>query len=507
MTPGFVVRVAAAAALLGAASPAHRLSAQTASIDSLVESARTAFHVPGVGLAVIKGDSIVLARGYGTRATGQDAPVDARTIFAIGSASKAFTAAGLAILADAGKLAWDDPVTKHLPEFEMYDAYASKEMRLRDLVTHRSGLQRGDLLWYGTSLTREEIVRRVRFLKPTWSLRTTFGYQNLMYLTAGQVSARLEGKPWDDVIRDRFFGPLEMPTASTTIRALAGRENLASPHSRSNDTTRVIPWRNIDNIAPAGSINASALEMANWVRMWLNKGRFNGRQILSESQVAEATRPQFVINDPLWQVLFGDVGSFLTYGFGWIVQDYQGHKLVSHGGNIDGMSALIAFVPGANVGVVILTNLNGTLATKAILMGVLDRMLGLTARDWVGDTRRLTDMLEAQGRMAQKRREDARARDTRPSLALSGYTGTFSDSLYGDITVREEGGRLVFGVGLRPDTRAPLEHWHHDSFQGNWTDPTLGRTMVTFQFDADGKVKAVDVEGLATFVKVPERTR
>jgi len=507
MTPGTIVRVAAAAALLGSAPPPLRLSAQTASIDSLVEAARTAFHVPGVGLAVIKGDSVILAKGYGTRTIGQHAPVDARTIFAIGSASKAFTAAGLAILADEGRLAWDDPVTKHLPEFEMYDAYASKEMRLRDLVTHRSGLERGDLLWYGTSLPREEIVRRIRFLKPTWSLRTMFGYQNLMYLTAGQVSARLEGKSWDDLIRDRFFGPLRMATASTTIRALAGRDNVASPHGRSNDTTRVIPWRNIDNIAPAGSINASALEMANWVRMWLAKGRFDGRQLLSESQVAEATRPQFIINDPLWQMLFGDVGSFLTYGFGWIVQDYQGHKIVSHGGNIDGMSALIGFAPGANVGVVILTNLNGTLATKAVMFGVLDRLLGLPSRDWVGDTRKLADLLEAQGRMAQKRREDGRARDTRPSLAPAGYAGTFSDSLYGEVTVREDGGRLRVAIGLRPDASATLEHWHYDTFRGSWSDPTLGSTMVTFQLDAEGKVKAVEVEGLATFVKAPGRAR
>lgn len=500
-------RLGAGMAVLLAAQP-FGLSAQPlADLDAYVERARTTFNVPGIGLAIVRGDSVLVAKGYGTRTAGQAAPVDARTIFAIGSASKAFTAAAVGILVDEGKVAWDDPVTKHLPEFEMYDAYASKEMRLRDIVTHRSGLQRGDMLWYGTGLSREEIVRRIRFLKPSWSLRTQFGYQNLMFLTAGQVSARIEGKSWDDVIRDRFFGPLAMPSASTTIRGLASLENVATPHARSNDTTRVIPWRNIDNIAPAGSINANALEMANWVRMWVNRGRFNGRQVLSETQVAEATRPQFIINDPLWHLLFGDGGPFLTYGFGWIVQDYKGHKVVHHGGNIDGMSALIGFVPGANVGVVVLTNLNATLATKAVMFGVLDRLLGLEPRDWVGDTKKLTDMLETQGRMAQKRRDDARAKNTRPALPLAAYAGTFTDSLYGEVTVREANGGLVFASALRPATTAPLEHWHYEVFRGTWSDPTLGSTMVTFQLDADGKVKAVDVEGLATFVKVPERIR
>jgi CubicO group peptidase (beta-lactamase class C family) len=489
-----------------------RLSAQNGKdpfqgLDQAVERARTLFEVPGLGLAIIKGDSVIYARGYGTRTIGQNAPVDGNTIFAIGSASKAFTAAAIGILVDEGKARWDDPVTKYLPEFEMYDPYASKEMRLRDLVTHRSGLLRGDLLWYGTSLSREEILRRIRFLKPTWSLRTQFGYQNLMFLTAGQVSARLEGKSWDEVIRDRFFGPLAMRNASTTVRALSGVTNLASPHVELNDTIRTVPYRNIDNIAPAGSINASAVEMGNWVRMWLNNGKFGGKQILSPAQVAEATTPQFIINDPTWKILTGGTAEFLTYGFGWVVQDYRGHKLVHHGGNIDGMSALVSFVPKSNFGVVVLTNLNGTLATSAITYDILDRFLGLERRDWAATTKQTVDRLQAQGDSAMKRREAARVKDSKPSLDLAGYAGTYSDSLYGNVMIRQEGDALTLSYELRPGATARLEHWHFDTFRARWADATAGTTNLTFHLGGDGKVRSVDLEGFGAFQRVPERPR
>ena len=505
-------RLAAVLSTAACLLPAPALEAQNGKdpfngLDAAIERARTTFNVPGIGLAIIKGDSVIYAKGYGVRTLGQNTPVDGQTIFAIGSSSKAFTAAALAILADEGKVRWDDPVTRYLPEFEMYDSYASKELRLRDLVTHRSGLMRGDMLWYGTSLSREEILRRIRFLKPTWSLRTQFGYQNLMFLTAGQVSAKLEGKSWDDVIRDRFFVPLEMRNASTTVRSLTAMNNVASPHVRLNDTLQAITYRNIDNIAPAGSINASAVEMGNWVRMWLANGKFRGKQILSPAQVAEATTPQFIINDPTWKLLSAGTADFLTYGFGWVVQDYRGNKLVHHGGNIDGMSALVSFVPRSDVGFVVLTNLNGTMATTAVTYDLVDRFLGLERRDWTAEFKKLTDRFQAQGDSAARRREASRAKDSKPSLALTEYAGTFTDSLYGGITVRHENGDLVLTSELRQGVSAKLEHWHYDTFRARWSEPRLGTTTVTFGLGADARVRSLDVEGLGAFQRAPEQPR
>ena len=233
--------------------------------DDYVNKAMKEWEVPGIAVAIIKGDQIVLAKGYGVRKLGDPTPVDERTLFAIGSSSKAFTAASVAMLVDGGKVKWDDPVTKYLPEFEMYDPYVTRELTVRDLLTHRSGLQRGDFLWYGTELDRDEILKRTRYLKPSWSLRSTFGYQNLMYLAAGQLVSRVSGKTWDEFIRERFFVPLGMTASSTSINELKTANNVATPHSKIEDKVTVIPWRNIDNIAPAGSINSNVVEMAQWV--------------------------------------------------------------------------------------------------------------------------------------------------------------------------------------------------------------------------------------------------
>jgi CubicO group peptidase (beta-lactamase class C family) len=475
---------------------------QLKGFDVVVERALTEFHVPGAAVAIVRNDSVVLAKGYGVRQVGEPARVDEHTMFAIGSASKAFTAAGIGMLVDEGKVRYDDPVTRYLPGFAMYDPYASKEMRIRDLLTHRSGLARGDLLWYGSSLNRDQVVDRVRFLKPSWSFRTTFGYQNLMFITAGQISARVEGKSWDDVMRDRLFVPLGMSSTNTTVRALAGQADVATPHALRNDSVRAIPYRNIDNAGPAGSINSNVVDMANWVRMQIDSGRFNGKAILSATPWAAPQTPQFVINDPLFRALMPLGSEFLTYGFGWFIQDFRGRKLVNHGGNIDGMSALIAMIPSERVGIVVLTNLNATQATMAIMADAFDRLLGVPAkdaRDWVATVKKVADGLEQQGKEAEKKQLAARAANTRPSLDLAAYAGTYSDSLYGEATVQLVDGTLVAQYGQA--FKGPLEHWHYDTFVAHWDSPVFAKSTVSFVLDADAKVKSMDMQGFGTFVR------
>lgn len=465
--------------------------------------ALAAFGVPGAAVAVVRNDSMIYARGFGVRRWGDPAAVDAATIFAIGSASKAFTAAAVGMLVDEGKVRWDDQVSRHLPGFAMYEAYATREMRVRDLLTHRSGLARGDLLWYGSPLDGEEIVRRIRFLRPSSSFRTTFGYQNLMFLAAGQISTRHDGRPWDEVIRDRIFTPLGMGASSTSVRALAGLENVASPHALIDDTLRTVPWRNIDNVAPAGSINSNVLDMARWVRFQLDSGRFEGRRLLSAATWAEAHTPQVVINDPLFRERMGRVTgtTFLTYGLGWFVQDYRGRVLVHHGGNIDGMSALVALVPASRVGVVVLTNLNGNPLPSAVAYEVVDRLLELEPRDWITEVKRVSDGLAALGRETQQRREAARVTGTSPSHDLDAYAGRYvdPDSLYGEVVVSHADGRLT--ARASEAFTGPLEHWHHDTFRARWNDRMAGRTFLTFGQDADGRIQRVEVEGFGTFTR------
>ena len=472
--------------------------------DEYVNKSLKDWEVPGVGIAIVKGDKVVLAKGYGVRKLGDPTPVDDRTIFAIGSSSKAFTAAALAMLVDEGKIKWDDPVTKHLPGFELYDPYASKEMTVRDLLCHRSGLERGDLMWYGSEYSRDEIIRRARFLKPSWSFRSQFGYQNIMYLTAGQIIPAVTGKSWDDFIKDRFFKPLGMAASSTSVNDLKSSNNVSAPHGKIEEKVVAIPWRNIDNIAPAGSINSNIAEMTAWVRMQLSDGEFSGQRLLSSGAIKEMQKSHTVVPyDPPWSLLFPEA-HFVTYGLGWLLSDYRGRKVVEHGGNIDGMSALVAFVPEEKLGLVVLTNLSGSELRTALKLRIIDAFLGGEAKDWSAIHLKTMKSFEDQGKAAEKKRNDERVKDTKPSLALDKYAGNYQDEMYGDLKVwQDESGKLVARYG--PTFTGDLEHWHYDTFQAAWRDRTLGKSQVTFTLNAQGKVESVKIQNMADFKRAPDK--
>jgi CubicO group peptidase (beta-lactamase class C family) len=460
--------------------------------DAYVNAALATWKVPGVGIAIVRNDSLIYAKGYGLRELGKRDPVTERTLFAIGSASKAFTAAGIAMLVDEGKLRWDDAATKYLPNLQLFDPYATRELSIRDLLSHRSGLSRGDLLWYGSELDRDEILRRVRFLEPSWSFRSRFGYQNLMYLAAGQVNARVANTTWDDFITQRIFRPLGMTSSNTTTRALAGRPDVASPHAEIDDTVRVIPWRNIDNIAPAGSINSNVVDMAQWIRLQLGKGKYAGRQLITSAQIEEMHSPHTIIRqDAAFRMLFPGV-NFFEYGLGWFLQDYRGKKVVQHGGNIDGMSALVTMIPEDNFGMVILTNMNGSTLPSVLMYKTFDLHLKAPPKDWSADRRKAYEGQVRQGREAQKRLEAQRVSGTKPSLPLAQYAGTYADSMYCDASVREESGKLVLTRG--PAFVADLEHWHYDTFRANWRARNLGRAFVSFRLGATGKAEELAME-------------
>jgi CubicO group peptidase (beta-lactamase class C family) len=473
--------------------------------DAYVNAALATWKVPGTAIAIIRNDSIIYAKGYGLREIGKNEPVSERTLFAIGSSSKAFTAASIAMLVDEGKVRWDDPATKHLTNLQLFDPYATRELSLRDLLSHRSGLARGDLLWYGSDLDRGEILRRVRFLQPSWSFRSQFGYQNLMYLAAGEVVANVARTTWDDFVTRRIFQPLGMTGSNTTTRALAGQSNVATPHADIDDTVRAIPWRNIDNIAPAGSINSHVVDMAQWVRLQLGKGKYNGRQLISSAQVDEMHTPHTIIRqDATFRMMFPNV-NFYEYGLGWFLQDYRGKKVVHHGGNIDGMSALVTMIPEDNFGMVILTNANGSLLPTVMMYKTFDLHLKAPPKDWSADRYKAYQGMVQQGREAQKRLEAQRVSGTKPSLPLSQYVGTYADSMYGDARIREEGGKLVVTRG--PGFVGDLEHWHFDTFRAAWRARNLGRTFVSFRLGATGKVEelAMDLGGAPTsFKRRPE---
>ncbi len=486
---------------LAVAPPLSAQAAPLAGLNDYIERGMDDWDIPGLAIAVVKDDSVVYARGFGVRELGEPARVDERTLFAIGSSSKAFTAAAVAMLVDEDKVEWSDPATQHLPSFRLFDPYVTRELTVRDLLTHRSGLARGDLLWYGTDFDRDEILRRVRYLEPTWSFRSHFGYQNLMYLAAGQMLPRVTGKSWDEFVDERIFTPLGMNVSNTSTFELRGQPNVATPHAEIDDEVRPIEYRNIDNIAPAGSINSNVLEMAQWVRLNLNQGVHQGDTILSPAAVREMQTPHTIMPQQGAWGMMAPESHFLTYGMGWILHDYLGRKVVQHGGNIDGMHALVGMMPEEELGFVILTNLPNGL-TYALMHRIFDAYLGAPQTDWSGRLLASFDNLRAAGEEQQSEFEEARVTGTNPSLTLEEYAGTYRNEIYGDIEIRLENGGLVIRRG--PAFVADLEHWHYDTFEAEWRDASLGSMYASFTLDPMGKVAELDLRGFAEFERVPD---
>jgi CubicO group peptidase (beta-lactamase class C family) len=470
--------------------------------DEYVNKALKEWQVPGVAIAVVKDDKIVLAKGYGVRELGKPVPVDERTLFAIGSASKAFTGAALAMLIDEGKLKWEDPATKYLPGFQLFDPYSTRELTVSDLITHRSGLTRGDQLWYASAYDREEVLRRVRYLKPSWSLRARFGYQNIMYLAAGQVVPSITGKSWDDFLRERIFTPLDMKSTGTSIKELAKSNDVASPHGKIDDKVQPVAWRNIDNIGPAGSINSNVTDMAQWVRLHLGGGVYQGKRLLSTGAMKELHAPQTIIRIEGQNERLYPAAHFLNYGMGWFLSDYRGRKVVEHGGAIDGMRAAVGMMPEEKLGLVVLTNLNGTILPHALMFKIFDAFLGEPSRDWSSEMLKATKGLEEQAKANEKKTDAERVKGTAPSLPLERYAGAYKSDMYGEVKVALENGKLVTHFG--PNFIGDLEHWHFDTFRVTWRDRMQGKGFVNFRLNSRGKIDTLNIENISDFTRAPD---
>ncbi len=328
-------------------------------LDEYIEGLMIEFQVPGLSLAVVKDGEIIVAKGYGLREIGKSDQVDENTLFGIASISKSTVAVSLAMLVDEGKLNWDDPVIKYLPGFRMYDPWVTREITIRDLLIHRSGLSviSGGTLWYGSDYTREEIINRIHFLKPVSSFRDKYAYQNIMYLVAGQVIEVVSGKTWDEFVEERIFEPLNMVSSNTSLAELEKTNNAAKTYILSDGELTKIAYRNHDNIGPAASINSSAMDMAKYMLLFLNKGIGENSQLVSEAQMKEIFAPQMVL--PIYNYPAGMEfanPSYKAYGLGWFLKDYRGNKVVYHSGGVDGFRGLVTMIPEKNLGIVVLTN-------------------------------------------------------------------------------------------------------------------------------------------------------
>jgi CubicO group peptidase (beta-lactamase class C family) len=478
---------------------AQTLEERLKEIDEYAAKAGREWKVPGFAVAVVKDDRVVFVKGYGVRELGRPEPVDRDTLFAVASNTKAFTSAALATLVDEGKLKWDDPVTKYLPWFQLYDPYVTREMTVRDLLSHRSGLATfgGDLLWYETTYTREEVIRRVRFLKPVYGFRSRYGYQNIMFLAAGEIVPAVTGKSWDDYVRERFFTPLGMTRTLTTYRQLMAAQNVATPHNETDGRVKVVHYSNVDAAGGAAVINSTAAEMAEWVRLQLGRGTYNGKKFFSAAASREMWTPHTVVSGVGESAeKFNPTVHFNLYGLGWGLSDYRGRKVVTHSGGLDGMTSRVALMPEENLGVVILTN-SETPLQAFLYYKVFDVFTGAPPRDWSADYLARAAAARAREAAEAKKVEEARVPDTKPSLPLGSYAGTYGGQMYGDAKVTEENGRLVVRLVPSPAYVGDLEHWHFDTFRIKWRESVVypyPRGWVTFNLDAQGKVSEMKID-------------
>ena len=495
-------------ALVQPCARAQQSDSLPADFDAYVASTMKAFDVPGIAVAIVKDGKVQLAKGYGVRKLGDPTPVDEFTMFGIGSNTKAFTTAALATLVDEGKLSWDDPVYQRLPGFVMYDPYVSHEMTIRDLLTHRSGmgLGEGDLLfWPHSTYTRDEVIYKLRFMKPASSFRSHYAYDNLLYMTAGQIIPAVTGISWDDYVRQRIFTPLGMTHSNLSNMAFKPGDDYAFPHSKVDGKLQVIPFGDLDNAAPAGSINSSAADMAKWVQLQLNRGKFVDRdgRLFAEERSKEMWSAQTIV--PVGEAppaLSALQARFADYALGWTLRDFHGRKLVGHTGGVGGFVSRVALVPEENLGVVVLTNAEESGAFSSIVYRVLDHYLHIPPTDWTALFKSLRDTQEKDAGETMKKAEAARDANSKPSLPLEKYAGTYNDAWYGPITIRYENSGLVITFDHSPTMVGDLQHWQYDTFKAHWRVRTIEDAFVTFSLNPDGSIdsaKMAAVSPLADF--------
>lgn len=476
-------------------------------LDAYVERVREAFGVPGLSVAIVHGGETVVARGYGTRHLGQDAPVDERTRFGIASNSKAFTATALAMLVEEGRLEWDALVTRYLPGFALSDPYVTAELTVRDLLVHRSGLSlgAGDLLWWPAStLSRAETVRRLRGLPLATSFRSQYAYDNVLYMVAGEVVRAAAGESWEAYVQTRILDRLGMAdTRASVCEGLAGDTAAGDGDANVSGTFarvdgRVVPVVAFDgeNANPAAGIVSTAHDMARWMTVQLDSGRVALPGVATGRLFSPATTEQLwapgipipVARQPAETAALQ--AQFAGYALGVRVQDYRGVKTVSHTGGLPGFVSQVTLVPSLGLGVAVLTNGESGASFQAVTQHVVDHYLGAPPTDWIAalaarDARFasfVSDEVEAAAA--------ARTARTSPSLPLAAYAGTYRDPWYGEVTLALDGRQLAIRFEHTPLLVGHLEHWHHDTFVVRWTDRTLrADAYLTFALDHDGSVR------------------
>ncbi|MEN8120471.1 MAG: serine hydrolase [Bacteroidota bacterium] len=466
-------------------------------IDKYIESARIEWEIPGMAVAIVKDGKVIFSKGYGIRNIEKKKKTNENTLFAIASNSKAFTTAALSILVDEGKLNWGDKVVDHLPWFKLYSPYVTQNITVRDLVSHRSGLYTfsGDLLWYYTNYSTEEVVKRAQYLKPYYGCREHFGYQNIMFSAAGLILEKLSGMTWEDYIKQNFLIPLGMKSSNTSVKDLDLEGNTAIPyHIEPGNKPIPVKYLGWDNCPAAAAINSSVADMAKWMIFQLNNGKLGDKQVVSEKQIWEV-RKMFTPT-PVSKGAFENNPNihFKGYGLGWNIFDYNGKKVINHGGGSEGMISKVAMIPEENIGIVILTNSINYLPS-ALAYQFFDMYFENEDKDWskkyLGYYK---SGVKQEAKRVNKLKED-KIEGTKPSFDLQNYTGRYTDKAYGTAIIEQENGKLILKYEPAPDVIGDLEHYHYDVFTVKLRNtPSLPVGTVQFFMNEKGEIKSMKVD-------------
>jgi CubicO group peptidase (beta-lactamase class C family) len=504
-----MVRIAGLGALIVAGVS---FAGPPADLDRYAQRVLDTFGTPGMTVALVEQGRPYVVRSYGVRKMGEPAKVDEHTLFAIGSTTKAFTTALLAMLMDEGKLTWETKVADVLPGFRMYDPYVSGEMTIRDLLVHRSGLGpgAGDLMFYPpTTFTRAEIIHKLRFIKPVTSFRSSFAYDNLLYIVAGEVIATVEKSSWEETIRMRILAPLQMSETTTTSQLPAGA-NRAWPHARASQEMRglgpmspLATVTEIDVAAAAGALNSNGIEIARWLDLQLNAGldAKSNTRLFSAAQSREMWTPQTLLPiPPPPQRLELARPHFRAYGLGWNVSEYRGQMIVSHGGGVPGMVTLFTLVPERHIAFALFTNAEESGVLSSMQYRLLDHYLGLKSPDWIAAVSETVKERLAKGReqlAASEAGSDAAGAGKGPSLPVEKYAGRYRDAWYGTATIERSGEGLNIRFDHTPSMSGKLEHVRYDTFRTRWTDRNIENAYVTFALNPDGSIERMTLRAIS----------
>lgn len=468
------------------------------SIDNYINKALQDWEIPGLSVCIIKNGKVVLMKGYGVKEFGINDKVDENTLFMIGSNTKAFTATAIATLDAENKLSLDDKVTKWIPPFKLENQAAGEQAIVRDLLCHRIGFRtfQGDFTYWTSNLTRKEVIEKMGHIKAVYPFRTKWGYTNASFLTAGEIIPAVTGKQWEDYIKEKILDPLGMNNTLALSKDLPNAVNKAQPYTMDKGKIVKIPFCYIDNLAPAGSIASSANDMSKWVMMQLDNGKYQGKEIIPQKAIQSTRFPNSIMGNG--STIYNK-SNFTLYGLGLELQDYEGRRIVSHTGGVNGFVSSVTMIPSEKLGIVVLTNTDQNALYEALKWEIMDAFLGLPYRNYSKVYLGFTKTQRLNDQKTDKKLTDSVAMDLKPALQLSAYTGNYYNDVYGKMKVVLEENELRMRFEHHPAMYAKLGALGGNRFYCAFSDPEFGTAVFPFHVD-NGKVTGVTVK-VADFVE------